>query len=90
MAIDMKTMDIGFQGRPFVSVPAKDSIDTKTMDIGFQGKPFVCNYGTGATGGPGTTSTVLAIAGVAIASVSAIAGVAIASVGYVAGVDNIV
>lgn len=39
---DIKTMDYGFEGQPFVNVPAKD-IDLTTMDYAFEGQPFVSN-----------------------------------------------
>ena len=51
----LKTMDFSFLGRPFIDVPAKDSIATVTMDFALFGRPFVTNPAPAAAGGDTTS-----------------------------------
>jgi len=44
----VKTMDFGFEGRPFTSFPQNISVEVGKMDFGFEGIPFVVNYETTA------------------------------------------
>lgn len=42
----LQTMNIGFQGLPFVMGTPESGVDFKTMNIGFQGQPFVIFVGS--------------------------------------------
>ena len=44
MAIDLKNMNIAFNGQPFVELPS-GSLDLLSMDVAYQGQPFVRQSG---------------------------------------------
>jgi hypothetical protein len=46
---DLKSMDYGYQGEPFVETPANGNINLFTMDWAYQGQPFVRNNSGGGT-----------------------------------------
>jgi len=44
----VKSMDYGFEGRPFTQIPKDISVEIRKMDYAFNGIPFVSNYETEA------------------------------------------
>jgi hypothetical protein len=77
---NLKTMDYGYQGQPFVDVPAKSTINLDTMDIAYLAQPFVRNPGVAVVGWPNNYM------GVLNANISKIDNVTKANIAKVCGV----